>query len=99
MCLYGVATELRRGDERKLRGALRFFTPLLWEEGLERPLVDALRRAARLGVAHAAEAFAEVEAHGAASRVVRAVVRDLAAQQLEELERFSRVPKGAPWLN
>ena len=70
MCLYGVATELRRGDERKLRGALRFFTPLLWEEGLERPLVDALRR-----------------------------VRDLAAQQLEELERFSRVPKGAPWLN
>ena len=99
MCLFGVATELRRGDERKVRSALRFFAPLLWEEGLEAPFLAALRRAALAGVPDAAEALAEVARHGPASRVVKAAVRELAAQQLEEMERFSRTADGPAWLN
>jgi hypothetical protein len=92
LCLFAVGTELARGDERKLRAALRFFTPLLWEEGLEAPLREALARAARTGVADADTALADVERHGSASPVVEAVVCDLAAQQRADLWRL--VPPG-----
>ena len=32
-CLFGVAMELEKGDERAIRSAVRFFAPLLWDEG------------------------------------------------------------------
>jgi hypothetical protein len=98
MCLFGVSTALRRGDEREVRSALRFFAPLLWEEGLEEPLCAALRRAAAEGVPDAAEALADVERHGGASRVVRAVVRVLASQQLRELRLLEGLRAPPPWI-
>lgn len=98
MCLFGVGTALERGDEREVRFALRFFAPLLWDEGLEDPLRAALARAVRAGVRDGAEAAADVGRYGPASRVVEAVVRRLAAQQLGEmrlLERLRAPPPGA----
>ncbi len=91
LCLFGVAQALRTGDPVELRGALRFFAPLLWDEGLAAPLSDALDAACSAGVPDAEAAAAEVERLGPTSRVVKAVVRRLAAQQLEELERMTPV--------
>ena len=93
MCLFGVGAELDRGDERRVRSALRFFAPLLWEEGLDAPVREALRRAVRDRVPNADRALADVERYGPASRVVKAVVRDLARQQWAEMQRIPLPPK------
>lgn len=99
LCLFGVATALRGADERVTRRALRFFAPLLWEEGLADPVRTALRRAVESGVTDAAAAAVDVERYGPACRVVKAVVRRLAAEQLREallLERLRAPPP--PWV-
>jgi hypothetical protein len=87
LCLFGVACALEGGDERELRRALGFFTEMLWDEGLEDPLKTALSRARVAGVPGAEAATREVEALGPRSRFVKAVVQDLARQQLDEAER------------
>jgi hypothetical protein len=99
LCLFGVSTPLRRGDERELRSALRFFAPLLWEEGLEAPLRAALQRAAREGVRDATAAVEDLDRYGPACRVVKEVVRRLALQQLQELRVFERLrAPPPPWV-
>jgi hypothetical protein len=87
-CLLFVTLPLDGGDERKIRGALRSFTPVLWDEGLALPLQAALERARRAGVPDAEAAIADIEARGPRSRVAQAAVRRLAAQQLEEMKRM-----------
>ena len=86
-CLFGVAMELDKSDERAIRAAVRFFAPLLWDEGLEEPVRAALEQACRAGVDGAEAAFADVEARGPRSGVFDAVVRLLASRQLEEAKR------------
>jgi hypothetical protein len=98
MCLLGVSSALRQGDPLALRSALRFFTPLLWEEGLEDPLRDALRRAAEAGVPDAAAALDDVDRYGPACRVTKAVVRLLAEQQLRELRVLEGLRAPPPWV-
>src|SRR3954453_18944320 len=44
-CLTFVAFPLDRGDEREVRRNTLQFTPILWDEGLERPARSALERA------------------------------------------------------
>ena len=85
-CLASVGFPLEAGDAREVRRALAFFTPLLWDEGLERPVRDALECARQAGVPDAEAAVADVEANGSRSRVVREVVLRLAA----DLMRRSR---------
>lgn len=98
MCLFGVSTALRRGDPRELRSALRFFVPLLWEEGLEQPLRAALLQAVAAGLPDAAEAAGDVDRYGPACRVTKAVVRLLAEQQLRELRGLERLRAPPPWV-
>lgn len=82
-----MASALAAGDEREVRRAIRFFAPLLWDEGLDAPVRVALDQAAVKGIPGAEAAITDVEARGPRSRVVEAIVRRLAAQMLEELER------------
>ena len=96
LCLFGVSAALRSGDPLELRSALRFFVPLLWGEGLEQPLRDALQRAVVAGVPDAAEAAADVDRYGPACRVTKAVVRLLAEQQLRELRVLERRLRAPP---
>jgi hypothetical protein len=87
LCLLNVAWAIRDGDEREVRSALRFHTPILWDEGLESQVRAALERARAGGLAGAAEASADVEAREDRSHVVTEIVRHLARQQLDEMER------------
>jgi hypothetical protein len=92
LCLWSVGSALE-DDPAELRSALRFFAPVLWDEGLEAPVRAALEAARALGIPDADAATAEVEQLGPSSRVVKAVVQRLAAQQLEEL-RTAKAPNG-----
>ena len=87
VCLFGIARELEAGDEKKIEKALRFFVPLLWDEGLAEPLKAALERAGLAGVPHAGAAIADLKARGPASLVAEALVRRLASEQVAETER------------
>jgi hypothetical protein len=95
-CLSFVSFPLEAGNDGEVRRALAFFTPVLWEEGLERPARDALDRACRAGVAHAEAAAADVAARGPRSPVVRELVLRLAADLTErtglELARLGFKP-------
>jgi hypothetical protein len=86
MCLYEVSRALREGDRRKLRAALRYFVPLLWDETLEAPVRQVLRRAGAAGIPGAAAALADVEERADRSPLVEEVVLHLARQQVEEIE-------------
>jgi hypothetical protein len=94
-CLGSVAFPLRAGNQRELRRALRYFTPILWEEGLEAPTLTALERARAARLPRAEAAAADVEARGSGSPIVRQVVLRLAGDLIErtglELSRLGYV--------
>jgi len=86
-CLSVVAMEVDRGDERSVARSVRVIAANLWAEGLGGPVEDALRGAARRGVADAAEALRDFEDRGPRSDIFHAVIRRLARQLSEEVQR------------
>ena len=86
-CLVGVACALDGGDEAEVRKAVRAFAPLLWDEGLGEALAASLARARERGASGADAAIEDLEARGARSKIVDAVVRRLAGEQVREMER------------
>ena len=78
-CLSFVTFPQRAGDERETRRATNEFAPILWDEGLEGPVREALARASAAGVAGADAAARDVEARGGGSGIVKAIVRRLDA--------------------
>jgi hypothetical protein len=86
-CLGMVAMELDHGDERSVAASVRMVVPNLWAEGLGGPVEDALRGAVRRGVADAPEALGDFEDRGPRSDIFRAVVRRLARELSEEVNR------------
>jgi len=87
LCLLNVAWALRDEDEREVRRRIRFHAPILWDEGLDEPTLDALERAASAGVPNAGEALADVRARDARSPVVHALVRVRAQEMVEDMRR------------
>ena|SRR5947209_1496242 len=86
-CLGMVAMEIDHGDDRSVAAAVRMVVPNLWAEGLGGPVEDALRGAVRRRVADAEEALRDYEDRGPRSDIFRAVVRHLARQLGEEVNR------------
>jgi hypothetical protein len=84
-CLSFVSFPLDRGEEHKVRGAEREFTPILWEEGLAEPARRALERALARGVKNADRALADVDQAGPRTPIARAIVRVLAYQLVAEM--------------
>ena len=84
-CLTFVAFPLDCGDEREVRGRTLEFTPILWDEGLERPARRALERARERGVKDAERALADVDGAGPRTTIARAIVRVLALQMVAEM--------------
>ena len=84
-CLTFVSFPLDLGHEREARRAIVTHARHLWEEGLEQPAREALARAQERGVDRAAEGIRDVDALGARSEVVRAIVRRRAEAQVEEM--------------
>ena len=78
-CLSIVSFALDSGNERKVAGSVTHIAADLWAEGLALPVQLALERARERGVANADEAIASIKTQGPPSRVVRAIVRRLAA--------------------
>jgi hypothetical protein len=95
-CLGIVAMELDAGDERAVRRELRRMAPDLWAEGLALPARAALEWARRRGDPDAAAAIEEVDRLGGRSRVVHAIVRRLAEELSEQVQREldREFPKG-----
>jgi hypothetical protein len=90
-CLSFVSFALDSGDEREVTRWTRKIAPDLWAEGLEQPVRLALKRAG------AYDALAEVDRNGPYSRVVRAIVRRLAAD-LSERAKGDLLKMGfQPW--
>jgi hypothetical protein len=89
-CLTFVSLPLDQGRDQEAAGASRRLAHEFWSEGLALPLQAALERARKRGVAGAAEAIADVEQRGWRARIVPAVIRELAGQQLAEM-RASRI--------
>jgi hypothetical protein len=81
-----VSSCLREGDEREARVWVRRVTPTLWIEGMEEPALRSVRKAALAGVRYGDECLADLELHGGASVVARAIVLRLGAE-LAERER------------
>lgn len=96
-CLSFVAIPIGSGDEREARSWARRMAPDLWAEGLEQPVRLALRRALDAGMPKAAEAIANVEAHGPRGVVVREIVLRL-GRDLDEHARGDVLKMGfQPW--
>jgi hypothetical protein len=57
-------------------------TPILWEEGLREPALEAVRRSGD------AAALADLEAKGGRSKTARAIVMELAKQQDDRAKRW-----------
>ena len=94
-CLSFVSMALDGGDERDIRSTVRYFAPVLWEEGLSEPALAALARAASAGVPGAVEALADVRRRGARSDVVRRIVLALGALLSAESRRRAALFDGA----
>ena len=77
-CLSFVSCSLK--DPKEARHWTFEMTPVIWEEGLKEPALEAVRK---LGDA---EAVADLEAKGGRSKTARAIVMHLARQQ-DERER------------
>ena len=86
-CLGMVAMELGRGHDRAAGRTLRWVAVTLWAEGLGEPVEDALRRAERRGLPDAQAALRDFEERGPRSEIFRAVVRRLAEELEEEVQR------------
>ena len=61
--------------------------PTLWAEGLDRPVREALERKARSGLMDATEALWDIDERGFRSGIFRAVVRRLAGELAEDVQR------------
>ena len=85
-CLSFVSFPQRVGDERETGRATNEFAPILWDEGLEAPVREALQRARAAGVADADAAERDIDARGGSSITVKAIVRRLAADLWEQSE-------------
>ena len=96
-CLSFVAFAIEAGDEREIRRWTNRMAPDLWEEGLEQPARTALEQARDLGVPGVEAALEDVEARGARSPVVKAIVRRLGSD-LSARARGNSFRKGfQPW--
>ena len=84
-CLTFVAFPLDSGNDAEYRSALRQFTPILWGEGLALPAQAALAKVARSGDPDAREALDDISDRGARATIVRAIVRHLAADMVEDM--------------
>jgi hypothetical protein len=82
-CLSFVSFPLHDGDEACARREARRVAPDIWNEGLEEPALEALRRAAATGVRNAEAALHDAQANGGRSGVARAIVFRLATQLAE----------------
>jgi hypothetical protein len=89
-CLLFVVTELEGGDARKISGAITEIAPTLWAEGLDASVAVALERAVRLGAPNARAALRDLEERKFRSTIFRAVVRRLAEDLDEEVQRWYR---------
>ena len=78
-CLSFVSMSLK--DPKEARHWTHEMTPFLWEEGLRKPALEAVRRSGD------AEALADLEAKGGRSKTARAIVMYLAIQQDERARR------------
>ncbi len=78
-CLSIVSFALDSGNERKVAGSVTHMAADLWAEGLALPVQLALERARERGAANADKAIASIKTQGPRNRVVRAIVRRLAA--------------------
>jgi hypothetical protein len=88
LCLLEISWALRGGDAGELRRALRFFVPLLWDEGLEETVRPAVERAHASGVPGADVAARDLARRGEDAWITESVVLDLAEQQIAEMERW-----------
>src|SRR3954453_477976 len=84
-CLTFVAYPLDGGDEREVRRNTLQFTPILWDEGLERPARSALERRRERGTKDAERTLADVDQAGPRTTIARAIVRVLALQIVAEM--------------
>jgi len=82
-CLSFVSSALESGHPREIDRAVAEFAPILWEEGLAQPVLLALQRTKRQGMAGAAAALAEVERRGPRAPIVALIILRLAAQLSE----------------
>jgi hypothetical protein len=89
-CLSMIAMELDGSDPVSLGRVSRFVTATLWLEGLGGPVEDALYRARRRSVPGVEEAWADFEARGPRSDVFRGVVRHLAEELKQDMDRTIR---------
>jgi len=89
-CLGMVAMELEFGDDPSVARTVRMVVPNLWAEGLGGPVEDALHSAMRRGVPDASEALRDFEARGPRSDIFKAIVRRLAEDLKEEVDRTYR---------
>ncbi len=100
-CLSFVSFPLDDGDEREAKRQARTMTPWLWEEGLDKTVLDAMRKACGDGVPGAEPALSELERKGGRSAVARAIVlslaADLARQTRIELAALDRLRSAAEW--
>lgn len=89
-CLTFVSFPLDLGREQEAAREARRLAPEFWAEGLALAVQAALERARKRGVPGAASAIEEVAERGPRARIVPAVIRQLAAQQVAEM-RSSRI--------
>jgi hypothetical protein len=89
-CLGMVAMELEFGDDPSVALTVRMVVPNLWAEGLGGTVEDALHSATRRGVPDAREALRDFEARGPRSDIFKAIVRRLARDLKEEVDRTYR---------
>ena len=82
-CLSFVSSALESGHPREIDRTVAEFAPILWEEGLAQPVLLALQRTKRQGMAGAAAALAEVERRGPRAPIVALIILRLAAQLSE----------------
>ena len=90
-CLSFVSAGLREDDEPDARRWASEMTPVIWEESLAEPAIDAVRRAAERGVAGVEACLADLDMRGGRSVVARAIVLRLAAELAEEERRLAEL--------
>src|SRR5581483_1251147 len=90
-CLSFVSAGLRQNDERDARHWAHEMTPMIWEEGLAEPALEAARGACVAGVRHAEDCLADLELRGGRSVVARAIVLRLAADLAAQERRFAEL--------
>ena len=88
-CLSLVAFAVDADDPVETARQTRRLTPVLWDEGLSAPALDAVRRACECGVQHAREGLVDLERRGGGSAVARAIVLRLAEDLAENMRAES----------